>query len=211
MKKAIIFDFDGVIVESETRGFKLLKETLLNDFGIKVSDSLFPEKVGKPTLTFLKRFYGDKLSEDAIESTYDKVKKTIANNLTDFITPHNKVIDFIRDNYKYLIAIASMNTSAHIELILKHYDIYDKVNVIVTREHVDEHKPHPEVYLKALHELNVSSSEAVVIEDTPVGVEAANKAKIDCIVLLNGFNKQSDFKGVLVYGYTTVEKFEIPE
>ena len=73
MRKAIIFDFDGVIVEPETSGFKLIRIMLLDDFGIVVPKSLFQHKVGKPTVSFLKRFFGDKHTDNRIETIYRKI------------------------------------------------------------------------------------------------------------------------------------------
>lgn len=67
------------------------------------------------------------------------------------------------------------------------YNFKDVFWIILERENVTERKPNPEIYLKAVEELNMKKEDILVIEDSEVGVEAAKNAGLTCIAIRNKY------------------------
>ena len=206
----IILDFDGVIIESEREGFKLLAKVLGENHDIQIPQNLFTEKVGITTLSFLQKFFGDKLTGHEIESIYEVFKEEFSENLTKYVKPHNQTILFVKENrHDYILAVASMNTKKFTGQALEHYGIEKKIDLVVSREEVRHHKPDPEIYFKTLRKIDCKPEAALVFEDSPAGVKAANNAKIGCVVVLNGLNGKEDFNQVSVVDYVEVDNFRV--
>ena len=84
---------------------------------------------------------------------------------------------------------------------MKHFGVYDKFASIVCKEDVMRHKPDPEIYLISAKALGVDSRECIAIEDSVVGAQAALNARMECYVLLNGYNSQSEFSNLPIAGF----------
>ncbi len=77
---------------------------------------------------------------------------------------------------------------------LKNFDI------LISADDIDEGKPHSTPFVKALQKINLKPSECIVVENGPLGVEAANKAGIKCIITLNNtpLDISSDFNNLIL-------------
>lgn len=208
MSKAIIFDFDGVLVESELPRFNILKKILLKE-NYELKDSLFPKIIGKPGKTFLNEIFGNE-NGAMIDRVLENYKIQFINCIEDHIIPINPTISFIKNyNGCQKIAIASMNVKDVIVNVLKKFSIVDKFDLILSRDDVKHHKPNPEIYTKISHEFNLPPEECSVIEDSIVGVNAVINAGMKCYVLLNTFNNKAQFSNVNVAGFIeTTKDFE---
>jgi beta-phosphoglucomutase len=82
-------------------------------------------------------------------------------------------------------AVVSGSTRHDVESILEEAFGKDKFNVIITADDIERGKPDPCAFLEALRRMKISSPDAEVIENAPLGVKAANNAGIDCFVVLN--------------------------
>jgi len=207
--KALIFDYDGVLVESETNSFKLLKSILKKRHAIAIPQELFAKKIGRSSQTFLIEYFSDRLSSAEIDGTYQEYLKTFQAGIAKYSTVHKQVIATIRKAAKtHKIAIASMSPRLRIETMLGVLGIEDLIASLIAIEDVAHHKPDPEVYIKTLANLDISADEAVVIEDTAVGAQAGIAAGIKVIGLVNGVSSVDDFAGVAVAQITTLDNFE---
>lgn len=111
-------------------------------------------------------------------------------------------VNFIKEyNGQLEFALASMSSRRVIEELTKHFGIFPKFKVIISKDEVKNHKPDPEIYLDVAKKLNLLPDECIVIEDTIVGVQAVVNANIHCFVLLNGFNSKRDFGDIKVDGF----------
>ncbi len=200
MIKAIIFDFDGVIVLSEQARFGAL-QTLGKRYGIVVGDGLFKHIIGRTTKDFFAINFPN-LQPDKLQKLMHDYQVEYKDKVVDHVTPIAFTNEYIR-NYDgdKLLAVASGSDTKVLDTLLKHLGLHDKFARIVGKEHVSKHKPDPEAYLYTAKELGLSPAECVVVEDTAVGAEAANNAGMKVFALLNGLNAREDFESVTVEGY----------
>ncbi len=107
----------------------------------------------------------------------------------------NKLIDSaIRTGYK--IAVATSSTRKRAEKILNLLEIKDKLNILVTAEEVEKHKPNPDIFLKTAEELNIEPKDCIVFEDAVNGIQAAKKAGMRSIAVLTEYTKKEDFENM---------------
>lgn len=184
MIKAIIFDMDGVIFDSETMYINdLIRFFKQHDIEIQVSDCI-------PLIGIDSKLY--------YEQAY-----TMWNNKTDFLTFKKLLQDYFHSlnrNYKavvrpqiysvletlskhYKIALASSSRFYTINNALDQVDLKKYFSLIVSGEQFKESKPNPEIYLHTIEKLNVNKNEAIIIEDSPKGILAANRAGIKVLAL----------------------------
>lgn len=200
MNKAIIFDFDGVLVLSERQRLKALQRIAARH-EISIDDITVDQIVGKTTRDFFQEIlpYTDHAKLDQI---YHEFKTEFVANITDHVDPIPATIEFIREyEGKRKLAIASMSSHPKIEKVIKHFGIFKKITHIVGQDEVTHHKPNPEVYLRTAQDLDLLPHECIVIEDTALGAQAALNAQMTCYILLNGINKKEDFTNLPIEGF----------
>lgn len=198
MVKAIIFDKDGVLVHSERARFNVI-QSVAERFGVKIEDELIHKFAGITTDNILKNVLHNHLTAEQGQEVIKEMSLNYNPKVHLLVEPIPITVDFIKD-YKGSIklAIATMGSTLSVSKIINHYNIQDKFSVIMTRDHVTHHKPHPEVYLKTSQALGFKPEDCIVIEDTMVGAEAALAAGCQCYVLLNGLNSKVQFQGLKV-------------
>jgi len=179
--KAIIFDKDGVLIESEEINMQAAIESF-KSLGIKITSSEQKLILGRHpedfAPIFLKKY-------DFSYEEFRKIQREAYHRLYTSAKPKKLILSLIKDLEKNRITLALATTSSKNSTIdtLRRLKLLKTFKVITTFDDVSHRKPHPEPYLKILEKLNISNEEAVVIEDSPVGVESAKNAGIKCIVL----------------------------
>lgn len=184
MLKLIIFDYDGVIVNSETVVYEALRK-LFSSFGHTMTWEYYMSHMGKPVETALRAYYQDFKFDMSFEdflilrnkSVEDASKKNIR------LLPNLLTLFKILTKKRLQLAIASSGTSEYIKENLKRFEIDTYFQYITSHDEVTKSKPDPEVFVKTLKKANVSSTEAIVIEDSPLGIQAAKNAGLFTIAL----------------------------
>lgn len=200
MIKAIIFDFDGVIVFSDPGQFKVLQQVFQSK-GLTLPKSTFPKLIGRTTHKFLEGLR-PRLKDELIEEIYREYEREFQGHLLKYITPLSPTVTFIAGhNGPLRLALASMSSKETIVEETRHFKIYQKFEVITSRDEIIKHKPDPEIYLLTAKKLRVRPSECVVVEDSLLGARAAILAGMQCYVFLNGMNKRSQFSRFKVSGF----------
>jgi HAD superfamily hydrolase (TIGR01509 family) len=202
MLRAIIFDFNGVIINDEPLHLELLRRVLTEE-GLAVTDQEYHEK-----------YLGYDDRGCFIAALTDAGRKPLATN-TAFISEliarkaayyqaaideryllFPGVVEMVRHLAARLpLAIASGALRQEIELVLARGGIRDCFQAIIAAEDVSACKPHPEGYIKALAALNllttaqrsIEPSECLVIEDSIAGIEAAHGAGMRCLAVTNSY------------------------
>ena len=174
-RQAIIFDFDGVLLESEYEGNRMLAE-LLTELGHQTTteDALreFVGLAGPQFLAAIERRIGGSLPEQFVER---RKAQTLA-ALRDGVPAVAGAVEFIRslppDLPKAVASSSSMRwLQRHLEL-LGLTEAFGP-HVYSGREHVERTKPEPDLYLHAARELGVDIAHCVVVEDSEIGVRGA--------------------------------------
>lgn len=185
MIKAVLFDFDGVIINTEKRKFHDLSKLLVKS-GYKVRKGFFGRMVGKKTVSFLKEEY-PKMPENEISSLNILRRKMEYLNLGAY-----KMIPGLKPLLGYLrkkgIMIGIVTGSEHdfVTKILREKKLLEYFSCVVSGEQFTNSKPDPECYIHALRKMDLSPSDAIVIEDSKAGAAAAENAGMR-VFLLNTY------------------------
>ncbi|HET8810751.1 MAG TPA: beta-phosphoglucomutase [Flavobacteriaceae bacterium] len=183
--KAIIFDLDGVIVDTAKFHFLAWKK-LANELGFDFSEEQNEAMKGLSRVHSFQKLleFGNKevSNADFERHLYNKNQdylqriSTMAEN--DLLPGVKKVLDFLIENQ---IPFALGSASKNARLILKSLKIENQFAAIVDGTDVQKAKPDPEVFLTASEKLKKSPAECIVFEDSVAGIEAANSAGMTSI------------------------------
>jgi HAD superfamily hydrolase (TIGR01509 family) len=185
MLKAVIFDMDGVIIDSEPTHMKLENEAY-KKLGIDVSTDEHHSFVGTTSYymweVLKNRYKLDKSLEELVDYDRNIYFKYLVSDECEMI-----LIDGVKELIKALhengvkLAIASSSPLNVIEAIAKKFKIEQYFEAFVTGDFVKNSKPEPDIFVFASEKLGVSPRNCVVIEDSHNGVLAAKKAGMKCV------------------------------
>jgi len=193
MKKAVIFDMDGVIAETEHAHIVAEKQTMLK-YGIQISEDELHEYTG----TTAKVMFTSLIEKYKLSTTFDRIFKEkeeiLFKLLEEDVQPTKGVIDLLHKlkKMKIKLAVASSSHKRMIEYVLKKLEIMDLFDSIVGAEDIDRSKPDPEIFLISAKRLNVKPEECIVVEDSKLGVDAAKKAGMKCLGYVNPSSGKQD-------------------
>ncbi|MCA9477712.1 MAG: HAD family phosphatase [Nanoarchaeota archaeon] len=200
MKKAVIFDLDGVLVNSIPTHFKKHQEILKKVAGYTLTKEYFYSYCnGQVADEFHKRIVKENhLDPSLIKKLNDlnsRYNKTI---FLDKVKTFPYVKTILRQLQKkgIKLAVASSSRKKLVNQMLVNNDIKKYFNHIITGDDVTKTKPDPEIFLLARKRLGIKKSECVVIEDALNGFKAAKKAGIDCIGVATSLSKKQFPKGI---------------
>ncbi len=188
MKKCVIFDMDGVIIDSEPIHMKCEKK-IFELLGITVSIKEHNKLVGSTDETMWAHI--EKSHELPITvSEIINLKKTLYMDYLKqevYIRPVQYVSELIFNLHRnnFLLVLASSSSHVQINYILNSFGLKSYFHAIISGEDVKNGKPHPDIFLKASESVGVSPENCVVIEDSYNGVTAAKNANMKCIGYLN--------------------------
>ena len=191
MIKNIIFDFDGVIADSEILVAKAFSK-YLESIDIIFSEKEFSKYAGNKTYQVI-----DDLSEKFDIEDKDKFFNDIMNMAKNIYTKDlnavNGVKNFLENNDKKIF-IGSNSVKERILLGLRKIQLenYFNSDTIFSADLVKNPKPHPDIYLEAIKKHNLDNSETIIIEDSAVGVRSGVAAGIKVIGLTAGKHWHQD-------------------
>lgn len=192
MKKYILFDHDGVLVDTESWyylaceraladiGFTVDRDRYLRDMrlGLGAFDQAVAAGVTEPEIGRQRRvrdgYYQEYLRTEAIE--IEGVAEVLAE-----LSQHVRM------------AIVTTSKRADFEIIHEGRQILPFMDFVLVRDDYRQAKPHPEPYLTALRRFGATGPEALVVEDSARGLNAAVAAGIDCAVVHHEFTSSHDF------------------
>jgi len=196
--KAVILDFDGVIVSSKVAEYDCWKK-IFKVFGcdldmrkwIKIIDN--PAGVFDPA-TIIENECKFKDKEHKIDLEAIRVMRY---NLYEYVVERlgsfSGITSFLKDySQRGLIGLASNGTHAKSAYYLKKLRLLKYFNCIKCRDDVKNRKPAPDVYQAVLKEFQIEPHEAIAIEDSPPGITAAKAAGLYCIAIPNRITKFLD-------------------
>lgn len=187
--KAVIFDMDGVIIDSMPYHFLAWYEAL-RPYGIRVSCFDVYSKEGErwdKTLKSLLKNGNIRPSKKILKKIFSERQIIFKKSFKRFIFKDVlKVLIYLKKR-GYILGLVTGTPSGEIKRILPR-NISELFSCIVAGDEVKKGKPHPEPYLKAARLLKIRPRECIVVENAPFGIESAKKAGMFCIALTTGLS-----------------------
>jgi beta-phosphoglucomutase len=185
MKLGVIFDMDGVLVASGPAHAASWRVIARRD-GIEISDADFKKQFGRPSRDIVRTIWGEQTS-DADVKRIDDAKEAAYRELIRGMVP---LTIGVRETLHGLrgagmkIAIGTSGPRENVALVLEESRLSPLFDAVVTGVDVKNGKPAPECFLLAAERMGLSPSACVVVEDAPVGIQAALAAEMKCIALV---------------------------
>ena len=195
MLKALIFDFDGVIIDTETEWYHVYQDWLRQQYDIEVKMEDFLLAVGSDGAVLhkvLDQKAGYPIDWDRFYVWSDKEMPCRASRL-----PAMKGVKELLEaagQRGLKIALGSSSRRQYIEEQLKRLGLLSYFDVLSTSDLVKKVKPEPDIFLKAAELLQVKPEECLIIEDSDNGRVAANRAGIPCLLVPNEITKHCHFE-----------------
>ncbi len=194
MIKAIIFDFDGVLADSEHVNIESGIRTF-RELGYELNDEDKGFIVGKHSKDTVPHFIKIKdinVQEEQAVERYRDIFEDLWSGGVQAMPAIEKTLHILKQK-NIVLALATNNRQSRVDAFLKQFKLEDVFSVIVDNKRVTRRKPDPEVYLKALEELHLPPDVVLAVEDSNVGLEAAKAAGLRCAVIPNKYTKSHDF------------------
>ena len=201
MLKAIIFDFDGVITDSEVLHLRAFNQSLV-PFGIEISTKdYYTNYLGFSDFDCYKALVDNGLLK-IDERQFDGIIKKKSKIFEELTKTEGRTIEGVHEflqmleNNNILMAICSGSLLVEIELMLQESGLRHFFAVIVSAEQVRKGKPHPEGFLLCLKKLNkkyyppIAAGECIVIEDSHWGLQAGKAAGMHTVAVTNSYDAQ---------------------
>ncbi|HLW79775.1 MAG TPA: HAD family phosphatase [Terriglobia bacterium] len=203
MLRAIIFDFDGIIVNSEPLILKITQEMAAQEGWSVTDEEYYREYLAyddRGIIEHLYRSHGRPIDVQRRDELVGWKARVYAGMIRGGLPPLPGAVEFVRRAaLRYPLAIGSGSLRSEIEHLLMTLQLRDAFQVVVTADEVEHSKPEPEVYLKVLDGLRglpqfratstgdgpspLMAGECLVIEDAPAGIRAAHAAGMKCLAL----------------------------
>ncbi|MCG3710474.1 HAD family hydrolase [Aliarcobacter butzleri] len=205
-KKYILFDNDGVLVETENWYYEANKKAL-KKLGLDLDFEFYQSIMIKGGSAF-ELAEINQIENDVIE----KHRKIRDEYYQEFLLTKDLAIPNVKKvlnnlSKKYKMAIVTTSRRVDFELIHKNRGISDFMEFILCVEDYAKAKPNPEPYLKGLEKFGAKNEETIVVEDSQRGLISAVNAKIDCAIVKNKFTITQDFSKAK-YFLETIEELE---
>lgn len=198
MIRALIFDFDGLILDTETPDYEVWRD-LYREYGYELDARTWGQIVGGNSgtafepLPHLEQLSGRDLSTLGLNALADNRRLARINSMG--LMPG--VLETIRVARErgLKLGVASSSPHAWVDGHLRRRGLLGQFQVVVCSEDAPRLKPEPDLYLAALRALRVSASQAIALEDSPNGVKAARRAGIFVVAVPNPLTAQLSFVG----------------
>ena len=191
MKKYILFDHDGVLVDTEFWYYKA-GERALADIGFTLERDQYVRDMTQGQAT-----WAQARATGIDEQTISRQREARNAYYQEYLRTEDIEIDGVLETLdvlagEYRMGIVTTSKPRDFALIHKRRSILDRMEFFLTRDDYERAKPHPEPYLRGLQRFGATAAETVVVEDSARGLQSATAAGIDCIVVANEFTAAHD-------------------
>lgn len=192
--RALIFDFDGLIVDTESPEFETWLE-IFNEFGAELEFEEWVACLGTSAAAFdaasiLYKRTGITMDNETLWTEQKKRSIQKANRLQPL--PGVKSLITEAASTGLHLAVASSSPRMWVEGHLERLGLLPFFQVVLTKEDVPSVKPDPALYSKAIQLLGVDVHQAIALEDSPNGIRAARRAGLFCVAIPNPISKRLD-------------------
>ncbi len=210
--KAVIFDFNGTLLW-DTKLHNQAWDQFLKNHSIKLTDEEKAVKIhGIPNQGILKGLFNDSLTAAEIEEMAQEKEQIYRNICADVdlkLAPGvPEFVDFLR-NKKVDFAIATSSGKENVEFYIEKMKLgaWIKPENIIYDDGSMKGKPHPDIFLKAISQINQKPKDVVVFEDSMAGIKSAENAKVGEIIIVDSNNDDyGDLKYTKIKDFSEVDK-----
>jgi HAD superfamily hydrolase (TIGR01509 family) len=191
--KALIFDMDGLMIDSEKFYFQVERE-IGNDCGANVTDELLMRLMGRSPRNAADIFIKELNLQITPEEFLTKRDLMMEDKYRNELEPMRGLFEIINTFENRLkLAIATGSPEKFLNIVIDKLEIRDNFNVLVPSDNIKNGKPDPEIYLETIKRLKVKPEECIVLEDSSNGAKAGKLAGCHTIVVLNEYTKDQNF------------------
>ena len=202
--KSVIFDMDGVLVDSTPYHIDSWK-IVLKRYGYALSLE-FKEKIYGRRGRDIIREMDPGIKEEKIDEIMGFAEEKFREIYRDKVRPVDNVVEFVKHlkNKGYTLALATSASAENVQMILSALGLLSFFDPIVCEKNVRRGKPEPDIYLKVLELLEEKAENCVVFEDSFAGITSAKRANIEVIGVVST-NKRADLEKL---GVRVIESFD---
>jgi beta-phosphoglucomutase len=193
---AVLFDMDGVIVDSEPL-HTASTHAVLKNYGHTLTDEHYKQHfLGRTDEAGFQRYFEFVGENVHLPVVLDAKAKAYMKLSADQLISFPGVLDCIHDLKQRDVSLALVTGSlrAEVDVVLTSFDLTGVFDAILSAEDITKSKPDPEGYLKGAKALGIDPVDCIVVEDTPHGIAAAKAAGMRCIAVTNTHD-QSELAG----------------
>lgn len=209
MFKAVLFDMDGVIVDTEPLHHSAYHQ-MFNDVNIDVSDDFYASFTGQSTFEICEQLVSH-FNLPLSPHTLVGIKRDRFKYLFDTDTSLallDGVLDLIKDYHAngMDLVLASSASMENINRIFKRFDLDKYFKAKISGADLEASKPHPEIFIKAAELSGHNPQDCFVIEDSTNGIAAAKAANIYCIAFKSPHSEGQDYSkaGIIIEGFSEI-------
>src|SRR3989442_7230862 len=191
---AVIFDMDGVIVDSEihwktTEGYFL--QSLIPTWSVKDQDRIIGLDVHDLYMLLANTYHLQKTKEQFL-AIYQEMANEIYGQKVSLTEGFTELLSAL-NNDNIPVALASSSPISWIHIMLERFGLRESFRVVVSADELaGEGKPSPAIYLLTAKRLGVRPDRCIAIEDSQNGVLSVKNAEMFCVGFRNGFNEEQD-------------------
>lgn len=187
----VIFDMDGVLADTGPIHFDSWVK-MATEIGMEFTRDMFEQTFGQQSNTITRKLVGPDVDNSLVEYWGNLKEQYYREMVKEKLTPLPGAVRIIKELKieGFKLAIGSSGPPENVELLLTSLEIKDYFDIIITAAEVRKGKPEPDVFLIAAKSLNINPENCLVIEDAPVGIEAANRAGMISIAITTTHTKE---------------------
>lgn len=195
--KAVAFDMDGLMVNTEELFFEV-GQTILRRRGREFTDTLRRSMMGLPGPKALELMISTEQLSDTVAVLAAESEEVFAGMLPHRLRPLTGLLDLLDalDAHSIPRCVATSSSLRFAREVLAGISVLDRVDFVITAEHVPNGKPHPDIYLGAADKLGVAAQSMIVFEDSHHGSRAGVAAGACTVAVPGDHSRHHDFSGV---------------
>ncbi len=193
MIKALIFDMDGLMIDSERLYFQA-EEDMAKQFGVQLREETLWKMMGTKPIEGLAIFVKDLQLPISAQEALDMRNKVMRKKLQTELEPMPGLFHILETFFnRFKLAVCTGAQEEFLNIVVDSLKIRNKFDVLQSSDGIVKGKPEPEIYLKTCKKLRVNPQDCFVLEDSANGVTAGKKAGCTVIAIPSEYTQSQDF------------------